>query len=568
MPAIDFLTSYNGGHPVKLFDLIPAPAFLPKDPGRSKLLGAWHLAGQWAVYALILPHLGAVTLHLVWRKSGLLGRMPPAHAAEPETAVSLSAVSSQSRSTSAERGIAADRDRMIRGTSMTCFKAAALAAGAWLAGACGLALADEAPASGAQASEPADQQTWAIHGQATFVLQAHDAFHSPYRGPNSLAPEANGRETFDVTLYAGVRPWSGAEVWINPEIDQGFGLSNTLGVAGFPSGEAYKVGRRDPYVMLHRLFLRQTIDLGGETQKLDPDLNQLGGSQTADRLVLTVGKFSVVDVFDTNQYAHDPRHDFLNWALVDAGTFDYAANAWGYTYGAAAEVYRGRWAVRAGVFDLSDSPNSARLDPTFSQFQLVAELEERHEIEGQPGKLKLTAFDTRGRMGNFDDAIRLAQATGQPADIAAVRRYRSRRGVSFNLEQQLTASVGAFVKGGVAGGDTEPYEFADIDRSLAAGASVKGDLWRRPDDTWAVAGVVNGVSRVHETFLDFGGTGILVGDGQLPHPSAEQILETYYDLAVAKPLHLSLDYQFVNHPAYNRDRGPVSIGALRLHAQF
>lgn len=446
---------------------------------------------------------------------------------------------------------------------MTRSTAAALVAGALLACAPGLSFADES--AGAQ---PAKEETFAVHGQATFVVQGHDGFRSPYRGRNSLAPRAAGRETFDATLYLGVRPWSGGEVWANPEIDQGFGLSNTLGVAGFPSGEAYKVGKANPYPKLPRLFLRQTFNLGGETQKVDPDLNQLGGWHTADRLVLTVGKFSVVDVFDTNTYAHDPRGDFLNWAVVDAGTFDYAANAWGYTYGATAELYRGRWTVRAGAFDLSAVPNDARLDRGFQQFQLIGELEERHEIGGLPGKLKVTVFESRGRMGRFQDAIRVSNATGQPADIAGVRQYRSRGGVSFNLEQQVSPGVGVFVKGGIAGGSVEPYEFADIDRTIVAGAALKGERWHRPDDTWGVAVVGNRISSVHRRFLDGGGLGILVGDSQLPHPGDEHIVETYYDLAVAKPLHISLDYQFVDHPAYNRDRGPVSIGALRFHAQF
>ncbi|WP_163367776.1 carbohydrate porin, partial [Enterobacter hormaechei] len=88
--------------------------------------------------------------------------------------------------------------------------------------------------------------------------------------------------------------------------------SNTLGAAGFPSGEAYKVGRSKPYFKLQRLFVRQTIDLGGERETVEADQNQLAGSRTADRLVITAGKFGVPDVFDTNQYAHDPRGDFLN----------------------------------------------------------------------------------------------------------------------------------------------------------------------------------------------------------------------------------------------------------------
>lgn len=430
------------------------------------------------------------------------------------------------------------------------------------------ALAQEAVAKSSDSDSGTSDQTFAIHGQATFVVQANGAFHSAYEGPNSLNPRGQARETFDATAYLGVRPWKGAEIWINPEIDQGFGLSGTLGVAGFPNGEAYRVGKRLPYAKLSRWFLRQTINLGGEMEKVDADLNQLAGQHCANRFVLTVGKFGVVDVFDTNGQAHDPRSDFLNWTIIDAGTFDYAANAWGYTYGAAAELYVGDWTIRAGVFDLSDVPNSERLDPHFGQYELAGEVERRHSIDGHPGKVKVTFFLNRGRMGRFEDAIRLAQVTGQPADIAAVRKYQGRAGVSFNAEQEVAKDVSLFIKGGVANGNIEPYEFADIDRTIAGGITVKGKGWGRPDDTLGLAGVVNGISKVHQRFLDAGGLGILIGDGKLPHPGPEEIVEAYYDFAPFKHLHVSVDAQFVSHPGYNRDRGPVPIGAVRLHAEF
>jgi high affinity Mn2+ porin len=436
-----------------------------------------------------------------------------------------------------------------------------------------LALASASPAPAQTIADPPAApaeaaQTWAVHGQATFVDQGTLAFHSPYRGPNSLDPGARGRETADVTLYVGFRPWAGAEVWANPEEDQGFGLSNTLGVAGFPSGEAYKVGKSTPYGKLPRLFLRQTIDLGGAREAVDADLNQLAGSHTADRLVVTIGKFGVPDIFDTDSFAHDPRHDFLNWSVIDNGTFDYAADAWGYTYGAAVEWYVGRWTLRTGVFDLSTIPNTTSLERDFSEFQLITELEERHKIAGRAGKLEITGFVSRGRMGNYSDAIRLAEATGQPARIAAVRRYQGRPGISFNLEQDVTDDLGVFAHGGVDDGTKESYEFSDIDRTLAVGASLKGCRWARPGDTVGLALVANGISQVHEAFLSAGGLGILVGDGKLPHPGTETILETYYQLPVQRVAQVSLDYQFVNNPGYNRDRGPVSIFAVRLHAQF
>ena len=371
-----------------------------------------------------------------------------------------------------------------------------------------------------------------------------------------------------MTLYAGVRLWQGAELWINPEIDQGFGLANTLGVAGFTSGEAYKVGQTYPYARLPRAFIRQTIDLGGETQKVDAGINQFAGRQTANRLVLTVGKFTVVDIFDTNKYAHDPRSDFLNWALVDTATFDYAADPWGYTYGAAAEWYQGNWTFRGGLFDLSIIPNNIELDPTFAQFQWVGEIERRYDLWGHPGKIAVTGFLSRGRMGSFEDAIALAAITGGPADIAAVRQYQSRGGVSMNIEQEITSDLGAFVRAGWADGSIEPYEFTDVDRTVAGGLSLNGKQWGRPDDTVGLAGVINGISGVHQAFLNDGGLGILVGDGQLPHPGLEQIIETYYSYAITSSTKVSLDYQLIVNPAYNTDRGPVNIFAVRLRTAF
>jgi high affinity Mn2+ porin len=313
--------------------------------------------------------------------------------------------------------------------------------------------------------------------------------------------------------------------------------------------------------------VRQTIDLGGETQKIDAGLNQFSGTQTSDRLVLTVGKFSVGDIFDTNRYAHDPRSDFMNWSIIDTGTFDYAADAWAYTVGVAAEWYRGPWTLRAGLFDLSTAPNATTLDPTFGQFQWVGEIERRYSIWDQPGKVAVTGFLTRGRMGTFEDAILLAALTGGPANIAAVRQYQSREGIGMNLEQQLMPNVGFFARAGWANGNIEPYEFTDIDRTVAAGLSISGKRWGRDDDTFGIAGVVNGITPVHQAFLNAGGLGILVGDGQLPHPGTEKILETYYSLPVLYAK-FTLDYQLIVNPAYNRDRGPVSVFGFRVHAQY
>jgi high affinity Mn2+ porin len=219
------------------------------------------------------------------------------------------------------------------------------------------------------------------------------------------------------------------------------------------------------------------------------------------------------------------------------------------------------------VFDLSIVPNSIDLDHHFDQLQIVYELEHRHALMGHPGKVALVGFVSRGRMGHFDDAVTLAQQTGGVANTADVRRYGSRPGVNLNGEHEIGRDVGIFGRVGWADGSVEPYEFADIDRTASAGLSLGGRRWARPGDTFGLATVFNRISKAHMAYLNAGGLGILVGDGQLPHPGPEGIVETYYRATLGS-WQATADYQFIVNPAYNRDRGPVSVISARLRTQF
>ena len=435
----------------------------------------------------------------------------------------------------------------------------------------GAALAAEDAASDAQATPQAqiapEEERWNVHGQFTNVTQWHPGFSAAYSGANSLTPTRDNKETADLTLFLGLRLWKGAELYANPEIDQGFGLDNTLGMAGFPSAEAYKVGNYSPYHKLPRLFLRQVINLGGEQQAVESGPNQLGGTRSADNLTVTVGKFSVADIFDTNTYAHDPRGDYLNWSIVESGAFDYAADAWGYTHGLAVEWTQSWWTLRGGFFSLSDVPNSITIDTTLKQYQWVGEFEARHQLLGRPGKVKFLAVASRGRMGGYGDAGSLAQQTGNTPDTSLVRRLAWRPGFAINLEQELAADLGVFARASMNDGSKETFEFTDINQSVSAGLSLKGDRWGRHSDTVGVAFVVNGLSRAARQYFEAGGLGVLIGDGALNY-GTERIAELYYNWAVVPHVTLGLNYQYVVHPAYNRDRGPVSILGARIHAEF
>jgi high affinity Mn2+ porin len=410
-----------------------------------------------------------------------------------------------------------------------------------------------------------EAESWSLHGQLTSVTQRHGQFRSPYEGANSLRSVEGSKTTQDATLFLGLRPWTGGELYLNPELDRGLGLSDTLGAAGFPSGAAYKVGHHSAYGRLQRAFLRQVLALGDAPgQPQAAGANQLAGPRPADKLTLTLGKFSAVDVFDGNAYAHDPRADFLNWSVIDAGAFDYAADAWGYTLGAAAELARGEWTGRLGLFALSREPNSTHLDRSFGQHQWVAEVEHRHRLGERPGVLRLLAFASRARMGSYDDAV----AAGTPADASAVRGMRGKQGWSVNLEQELTADLGGFARFSRNDGRTEAFDFTDINRSLSAGLSMSGAAWGQAGHRLGLALALNSLSTPARRYFAAGGLGILVGDGRLDRYGSERIAEVFYALPLVTGVTLTLDLQRLHNPGYNTERGPVSVVGARLHAEM
>ena len=304
------------------------------------------------------------------------------------------------------------------------------------------------------------------------------------------------------------------------------------------------------------------------TEAVESGQNQLAWQRPVDRLTITVGKYAVVDIFDDNKYAHDSRSAFLNWTINELGAFDMASPAYNYTYGAAVELYRAWWTVRAGLFLEPTYPNSESIDLTFRQYQPLLELEERHELWGEPGKLKLLVFGKHVDAGSFSRALALSETTGEPPNTALVRHggvwgY----GGGVNLEQQITADVGMFARASVQSGTYEEFAFTQVHESVAAGVVVTGAKWGRENDVIGLGAVVDGIFKQEQAYLAAGGTGIIIGDGALNY-GAEEVVEIYYKFVPWKWAALSADYQFINHPAYNRDRGPVSVFAARVHLEF
>jgi high affinity Mn2+ porin len=341
-----------------------------------------------------------------------------------------------------------------------------------------------AAATTAPSPSPSPPQTpwWSVHAQATDLQQYHNGFPAAYSGPQSLYDLPDTAKTISITLFLGARLWKGAGLFINPELDQGFGLgfpnppganpsySGTFGVAGYLSGEAYKVGSASMYERVQRFFIRQTFNYGGSTQELDSDINQLPGPVDSDNLTLTLGKFSATDVFDTNPYAHDPSNDFVNWSVIDMGSFDYAADAWGYTYGVTAERSYANSTARLGLFQLSATPNTIAIEHVpFLQYSPILEFEQRTSLfGGHPGAIKGLVYGDYGFMGSYADAVAAAIDTGHPPSTADVRNARHWKiGEGINMYQEVASHVGVFARLSAMNGTYEAFDFTDIDRSAS-----------------------------------------------------------------------------------------------------
>jgi high affinity Mn2+ porin len=283
-----------------------------------------------------------------------------------------------------------------------------------------------------------------------------------------------------------------------------------------------------------------------------------------ERITITVGKFSVWDIFDDNRYAHDARTQFLNWALVGAGGFDFAADARGWTNGVALEWDNGAWGLRAGAFQVSRRANGLSLDSSLTRgYQLLGEVDRFHDIGGRPGAVRAIFGLSSARMSTWRDL----DLNGFDTFDQNPTGYRRKAMLALNLEQEIADDLGAFARLSWNDGRTQNWMFTEMDRAISAGLALTGLRWERPADTVGLATNIGFISKGRQDYLAAGGLGFIVGDGRLDY-APEWVTELYYDARVGPGLNVALNYQLVVNPSYNADRGPVNLFALRLRSAF
>lgn len=433
-------------------------------------------------------------------------------------------------------------------------------------------------------------ERWNIYGQATYITQWHPSYHATYTNlngtPNSLSNQSEHGFTATLTFFASLKLWEGGEIYYVPEMIAMKPFSELRGVGGsIYNFELQKNGSALPLVYRSRLFLKQTFDLGGERIHLESAPTQLDTTVDSRRLVVRLGNFSILDFFDKNTFAGDLRRQFTNMNFMTHAAYDFAADARGYTMGAVLEYFHDDWAVRFGHILAPQSPNQLNLDfRGFKYYGQQVEIEHKHTFYGQPGAVRILGYRNREKMGKFTDALAAFQAdpnqnattcTGfnydnpnaSAPDLCWARKANIKMGIGLNIEQQINDDIGVFFRGMYSDGKTEVYSYTSTDRSISLGGLVKGSYWNRPKDTFGLGYAQNWISKQHAAYLNAGGVDGFIGDGKINH-KPEQVVDVFYSINLLDTLWLTLDYQHLENPAYNGDRGGVDFYALKTHVEF
>jgi high affinity Mn2+ porin len=413
---------------------------------------------------------------------------------------------------------------------------------------------------------------WNFHFQFTGIIQYNPPFESPYTGQNSFLPKAARAYSVTTTAYIGRKLWSGASLYFDPEMAGGQGLSSTLGIAGFPNGETFRIGADQTVVYVARIFIKQQINLDkNHFDTLEDGANQLREIVSSKRITINFGKFGIADFFDQNAVSHDPRVDFMNWSLMNNGAYDYAANTRGYTGGLVVEYYTPGWVLRGGTALLPTYANGPTLNFAWTKTNSeTLEIQRDYSVHDLPGTARLLFYFNTSKAPAYQTVIdEYKNGTDTSLNVITGTTYGGKKyGMGISVNQALGNRLNSFFRLGWNNGKTATWAFAEIDNTGSLGFRYYGIGKGRSADNIGLAFVSNGISSGHREFLAIGGYGFMIGDGKLPHYTRENIAELFYDVKLFEKLFATLDYQFVAHPAYNGDRGPVSLLAARVHISF
>jgi len=425
-----------------------------------------------------------------------------------------------------------------------------------------------------------DAPRYYIAGQANIIFQAHGPFHSPYEGPNSLLSRGEYKTSLVGTLYMGYElvrnPLRHLDLIYDEESAGGRGISEALGLAGFTNLDVVRNPNLVPVPYLARVQLHQTIGFTSKLTQAGRGPFSLATEVPERRLELRVGKLGMPDTFDLNSVGTDSHLQFLNWTVDNNGAWDYAADTRGYTWGVIAEYDDKQWSARYGIALMPTVANGIDMDWDLRRASgQNMEFEWRHNLLGglvsadRKGTVRALSYVNHAHMGLYRDAINAYLAHADPTpDITKHETFGAvKYGFGLNFDQELTPNLRAFGRFGWNEGQHESFAYTEVDQTISGGADLTGRHWGRTNDKIGLAFVTNAIKRDHQEYLKLGGLGFILGDGNLNY-AREDVLEGYYTVHTWRGLYYALDAQYINHPGYNQDRGPVLVESVRMHVDF
>ena len=420
-----------------------------------------------------------------------------------------------------------------------------------------------------------DKTRYLILGQANIIFQAHGPFHSSYSGKNSLLGRGEYKPSLLGTLYLGYQLNPGkryaTDAILDVESSGGRGISEALGLAGFTNLDVVRNPSLGSKPYLARYQIHQVIGFSDTMVEVERTPFALSTSLPVRRLDLHLGRMGLPDFLDANEVGSDSHLQFLNWTVDNNGTWDYAANTRGYTDAVVAEYTDHAFTARYALAAMPTVANGTDLQYQFRRASgQNVELELRRSATAQrKGTVRLLGFVNHANMGDYrqQNQLFLAGLTPTPDITAHPLTSSVKYGIGLNFEQAVSANGRVYGRFGWNEGQHESYAYTEVDQTFALGGDYAMKRFNRPDDKLGLTYVTNAIKRDHQAYLALGGSGFLLGDGTL-HYAREDIVESYYNLHTWKGLFYALDAQFIEHPGYNQDRGPVLVESVRMHVDF
>lgn len=393
-----------------------------------------------------------------------------------------------------------------------------------------------------------------VEGQMTAVYQTplHTSF-TRYNGRTDLAENWKSQVLIMATLPFYLNPWKNCVINITPEYSGGNGLGDGTGISSYPNA-LYAFPQAKPYIL--RAQIQQLFDL-----KTFAD-----GSKNT--LEVRAGRFILQEMFNCNQWAYDPKKDFLNFNHTMMSAWDAATTAYGYTHGVAARLRMKKNIFSGALVTVNAIQGDITTDWNVRQGQSInLQYCRALALWSKTLNIHLLAYNNRTFSGAWKDLPNDTNTIGTFSFPDSLKAYHNKTGIGLDADLALDDETGVFVRFSFNDGRSESMGYTQADQAFNIGFSKGMSRFKRPNDNFGLAFSANGLSKGHRAYVNAGGNGFMLAGGPINY-GYEMAFETYYRLNLFSKTDITFNYQLILNPAYNKDYMRLDAFAVRLQFEF